>query len=228
MPLTPARQYPELPLVDQAVVVRTALVRAKRVANLLDDAQRQAKHIISRATTGAEACRAHAYADGYEAGLAQAAIIAARYFKQCESLQINLYDRVVNAVQQTMALHLDEPEWLLRVTAAFARGRETYRPLPMRIVLPPHAKGAASALRRQLEQAGMSADIACGDTPRFIIEWGDEIVEFDAQAVARTICDAAFNEADRPPMPALSVTRVFLESVLHELDATPVVAQPKE
>ncbi|WP_407973160.1 hypothetical protein ACJ51O_37030 (plasmid) [Burkholderia pyrrocinia] len=226
--MTPARQYPELPLVNQAVVARTSLARAKRVANLLDDAQRRAKHIISRANTGAEARRARAYDDGYEAGLAQAAVIAARYFVQCENLQVKLYDQVVNAVQHTMALHLDEPEWLLRVTAAFTRQRETYRPLPMRIAVPPHAKGTASALRRQFEQAGVSADIAYGDTPSFIIEWGDEIVEFDAQAVARTICDAAFDEADRPPMPAFSVTRPFLESVLQELDATPVVQEPKE
>ncbi|WP_208456251.1 hypothetical protein [Burkholderia latens] len=229
MQLIPTRQYPELPLLEHAVVARTALTRAKRSTNLLEDAKHRAKQIVRQAAAEADACRAHAYSEGYEAGLAQAAAIAARFFGECEELKAKMYGEVVDAVQQTIAAHLNEPEWLLRVTAAFTAQRDAYRPMTMRIALPTWAKAIAPDLRRQLAQAGVATELSYVDTRSFVIEWGDEIVEFDAPVVARSVCSTALRDRrSERTTPGADIARRFLETVLHELDGASFMPEHKE
>ncbi|WP_157645767.1 hypothetical protein [Burkholderia ubonensis] len=216
-------------MIHQVVVPRATLRRATRAVNLLEEARRRAKLLVSQANEEANDCRAHALSEGYEAGLAQAAELVARYFAQCEHWRATLYDQAVDAVQLILATHLNEPLWLSRVTDEFVRQRDAYRALPMHIGLPSHAKALGPALRRQLVQAEVSAEITYIDSPIFTIEWGDEVVEFDAANAADTVVHRALSIVDHALMPTGddALARRFLEHTLRQLDVAPISAESR-
>ncbi|WP_157378897.1 hypothetical protein [Burkholderia ubonensis] len=216
-------------MIHHVVVPGATLRRATRAANLLVEARRRAKLLISQANEEANDCRAQALSEGYEAGLAQAAGLVARYFAQCEHWRATLYDQVVDAIQPILATHLNEPIWLSRVTDEFTRQRDAYRTLPMHIALPSHDKALGPALRKQLAQADVSAEITYVDAPVFTIEWGDEVVEFDAANAANTVVHRALGAVDHALMPTGSdaLARRFLENTLRQLDAAPITHESR-
>lgn len=230
MPLTPMRQLPDLPLVDNAVIPYASLRRATRATNLLKDAQHRAKGLVHDAEKAAQARRDHAFLQGHEAGLAQAAALVATYFANCERWQVTLHDQVVANVTHTLAGHLDDPTWLMRLTEDLIRQRETYRSAPMSVSLPQHAKAIRPALRQQLEQAGVSAQIDLVDGTVFAVRWGDEVVEFDTTTVADSIVQTTLRAVDHPLQAARTrnLTRHFLDSALQQYDALLVNPKCKE
>ncbi|APD13489.1 hypothetical protein [Pandoraea pulmonicola] len=190
MPLTNLRQHPKIPAIDGVLIRRASLARAVHADNLMHEARRRACSLIREADRQADACLADGARRGYEAGFRLALSQLAEYFARCRQRQLAMRERLVDELTQTLRGYLAEPELLLRLTQTFAnlQGGTAADP-PWRVWLPESARGILPDLRQLLAQTAPSAQIACTDGPSFIIEWGDEVMEFDPGDTAERITE---------------------------------------
>ncbi|KGS23069.1 type III secretion apparatus protein, HrpE/YscL family [Burkholderia pseudomallei MSHR7343] len=182
------RQFPDtLAPLGGVLLKRAPLSQAARAERLLDEARRRAQRLVREA----DACRAHAATAGYEAGFARAIAELAAGVERIDAQRATLLERVVDDVRRSLEHLLDDPDLLLRIVNALASRRACATDRPLRVSVPPHAKRIAPAIRERLNDAYPSAQVVVADTRTFVVESGEDILEFDPRAVARALGDAA-------------------------------------
>ncbi|VVE37153.1 Oxygen-regulated invasion protein OrgB [Pandoraea horticolens] len=218
MPFTNLRQHSKVPASGGVLIRRASLARAVDADNLMHEARRRACSLIREADRQADACLAHGARRGYEAGFRLALSQLAEYFARCRQRQLALRDRLVDELTQTLRSYLGDPELLLRLTQAFADHQgETAPHLPWRVWLPESARCILPDLRQLLAQAAPSAQVACTDTPSFIIEWGDEVMEFDPGDAAENITERV-HQACRDAALSMDETTLARDVLLEALE----------
>ncbi|KKB65811.1 SctL family type III secretion system stator protein OrgB [Burkholderia pseudomallei] len=186
------RQFPDtLAPLGGVLLKRAPLSQAARAERLLDEARRRAQRLVRDAEREADACRAHAATAGYEAGFARAIAELAAGVERIDAQRATLLERVVDDVRRSLEHLLDDPDLLLRIVNALASRRACATDRPLRVSVPPHAKRIAPAIRERLNDAYTSAQVVVADTRTFVVESGEDILEFDPRAVARALGDAA-------------------------------------
>ncbi|OMW49616.1 type III secretion system protein [Burkholderia pseudomallei] len=186
------RQFPDtLAPLGGVLLKRAPLSQAARAERLLDEARRRAQRLVRDAEREADACRAHAATAGYEAGFARAIAELAAGVERIDAQRATLLERVVDDVRRSLEHLLDDPDLLLRIVNALASRRACATDRPLRVSVPPHAKRIAPAIRERLNDAYPSAQVVVADTRTFVVESGEDILEFDPRAVARALGDAA-------------------------------------
>ncbi|WP_038772298.1 SctL family type III secretion system stator protein OrgB, partial [Burkholderia pseudomallei] len=182
------RQFPDtLAPLGGVLLKRAPLSQAARAERLLDEARRRAQRLVRDAEREADACRAHAATAGYEAGFARAIAELAAGVERIDAQRATLLERVVDDVRRSLEHLLDDPDLLLRIVNALASRRACATDRPLRVSVPPHAKRIAPAIRERLNDAYPSAQVVVADTRTFVVESGEDILEFDPRAVARAL-----------------------------------------
>lgn len=197
------RQFPDtLAPLGGVLLKRAPLSQAARAERLLDEARRRAQRLVRDAEREADACRAHAATAGYEAGFARAIAELAAGVERIDAQRATLLERVVDDVRRSLEHLLDDPDLLLRIVNALASRRACATDRPLRVSVPPHAKRIAPAIRERLNDAYPSAQVVVADTRTFVVESGEDILEFDPRAVARArLAMRRSPHAARPPRP---------------------------
>jgi hypothetical protein len=223
MPYSTIRQLPDVRAADGVLIRRASLHEAARADNLMREAKRRAHDLIRDADREADACRLHAATAGYEAGFRQVVALVTDYLERCRQRQLALRERVVDDVQRALQQFLSEPELMLSLAEAFASHRGSHREgstdVPVLVSIPHHAKRIAPAVRRNLAQTYPAVQVMCSDSPAFIVQWGDEIVEFDPRAIAQELTAGALAscEAASAAIDDDALARQVIADALHRL-----------
>ncbi|WP_323117687.1 type III secretion system stator protein SctL [Burkholderia alba] len=186
------RQFPDtLTALAGVLIKRAPLSQAARAERLLDDAKRRARQLVRDAEREAQACRAAAATDGYEAGFARAIAQIGACVDQWDQRRATLAEHVVDDIRQSLEGLLDDPDLLLRIADTLARREACATGRPLRVSVPVRARRTAHAIRDRLQETYPSVQVVVADTRTFVVESGEDILEFDPRDVARELSDAA-------------------------------------
>ncbi|WP_156441012.1 HrpE/YscL family type III secretion apparatus protein [Burkholderia sp. ABCPW 14] len=192
MPSLTIRQCPDSIAPTGGVLIkRKPLSQAVHAENLTREAKRRAQQLVREAGDEAQACWQHAARDGYEAGFRFVVEQLADYLMQCRRLKVTLLERVTQEVQESLRQFLSDPELMQRFADDFAARNGGCGDQPVRVSIPDSAKRIAPAIRERFAQTYPGVEVTCSNVPAFIVEWGEEIAEFNPCDVARELSGAA-------------------------------------
>lgn len=169
----------------------SCMSQAVRGQLLMEDAKRCARLIVRYANRDADAWREQAETAGYEAGFARAIVQVAQCLDQIEAQRATLHEHAVATVRQMLEGLLDDQDVLLRIVNTLANGDLFATDIPLRVVLPEHARRAAPAVRECLKATYPSVQVAVGNARKFIVEAGECVLEFDPHEITHQISEAA-------------------------------------
>jgi len=216
--------YPDaIPPLAGVLLKRQPLARAARAEDLLATARRRTGQLLKGAMREAQGCQRLGLGLGYQAGFALAVEQLLFYLQGCRQLHARLYQRQTEQLQTTLTDLLSDADVLLRVADELAARQELFDQAPIKVLLPAAARRIAPELRRRLGEAGPRVEVGYTDAASFIVEWGEEIIEFDpADAAFRLLSevhtvsrlDALAIDADALQRQAMLRTRQQLEVML--------------
>ncbi|AOJ73550.1 MULTISPECIES: type III secretion system protein [Burkholderia] len=188
------RQLPDtlVPLAD-VLLKHEPLSQAARAERLIDDAKRRARLLVRDAERDAQGCRDHAAKTGYEAGFAFAVTQVVECLEWIDTKRQILLEHVVENVRQSLEHLLGDPGLLLHITDAIADRRACPSNRPLRVSVPNRAKRIAPAIRKRLKDTYPSVQIVLVETRSFVVEWDEEILEFDPLDAAHELSDTALS-----------------------------------
>lgn len=215
MPFSPQRHAPDaLPWLANALVKGGPLTQAQHANQLLNDAQQRAQAILEQAEQDAEHWRQHAARSGYEQGFCQFIEQMSKGLEQLDHLRHTLHERVADSVRRTLERLLNSPELLLHIADAFVAQRPCADDAALRISIPDSAQPIAANLLERVTRAYPSACIVHHDAPAFVVEWGEEVREFDPAGSAVELTQAA-----------LASCRQAISAIDHDSLAYPILAE---
>lgn len=215
------RSYPDaLPAVAGVLLKGLPMSQTRQAHQLLREARRYARELVRDAADEARDCHQHAARAGYEAGFSEAIVHVLRYLRECRRVHLALRARVEADVRDALLAVLGDPDCVARLSQDLAERRAELQRTPVRVTLPRHARHMTASIRERVATAWPDVEIAHADTDRFIVEWGEEVLEFDPSASAAQLSGpalAAYNEAIAA-MDADALARSMLNEALAQLD----------
>lgn len=192
MPFSTLRRLPDtIPPLAGVLIKHKPISQAARAECLMHEAKRRAQALVRQAESDALTCREHAATIGYEDGFGKAFEQVVDGLERIRRLQLTLHARVAHEIRQSLQSVLEDPELLLRLAEAFAVSHICMADQAPRVSIPNRAKRILPAVRERLRQAFPSVQVTGSDSPAFIVEWGEEVMEFNPIDTALDLSDAA-------------------------------------
>ncbi|WP_213990340.1 HrpE/YscL family type III secretion apparatus protein [Sodalis sp. dw_96] len=166
------------------MITRAQLKRQRQSLDVLHDARRQASKLVKQAQEEADAIGHQAFSEGYQEGLLASAALVARFLAQERQLAVDLQHRINEHARQLLSSALNHPDILLELVEEWlAALPETSSPDVLELLIPEAARKSHVALKQKLASVwpGKFA-LAYHDDCRFVMKYGDQLAEFDADA----------------------------------------------
>ena len=164
------------------MITRAQLRRQHQSLDLLHDARRQAAKIVKQAQGEAQTIRRQAFSEGYQEGILASAALVARFMAQERQLALDLQSRITGHARLLLSSALNHPDILLELVDEWlATLPDAASPETLELLIPEAARKSHVALKRKvaLVWPGKST-LAYHDDCRFVMKYGDQLAEFDA------------------------------------------------
>ncbi len=166
------------------MITRAQLKRQRQCLDVLSDARRQAIKLVKQAEEEAQAVRAQAVSEGYQEGILASAASVAGFLAQERQLAADLQKRINGHARQLLSSALNHPEILLELVDEWlAALPDTASPAVLDLLIPEAARKSHAALKHRVESVWPGKfTLAYHDDRRFVMKYGDQLAEFDADA----------------------------------------------
>ncbi len=166
------------------MITRAQLRRQRQSLDLLNDARRRTIKTVKKAQGEAEEIRRQAFREGYQDGILASAALVARFLAQERRLAADLQHRINGHARQLLSSALNHPEILLELVDEWlATLPDTASPETLELLIPEAARRSHAALKHRVESVWPGKfTLAYHDDCRFVMKYGDQLAEFDADA----------------------------------------------
>ncbi|MDB5774609.1 MAG: hypothetical protein JWP38_742 [Herbaspirillum sp.] len=166
-------------LIEDVLVSRASLQRARRRQTLAEDARYGAKKLIKKATGEAEAIQREAFSQGYRDGVMAAAHTLLRYLDDGRQLARRLQEEIRESTRAMLRGTLENREMILAILEEWLHQHPDADD-PLHLALPHRAKPLRARIDDLLEDwQGKAVQIDYHDHSRFLIRCGNSVAEFD-------------------------------------------------
>jgi hypothetical protein len=209
------RTLTDLPEASDALVSREDIGAARRRRALQQQAQRWARDCVEQARRDAEAVHAHAFQEGYAAGILLATEHLAKGLLESQALGQQLRSDLAQAARDLLADALQRPEWLDEMFERWLTAQPTGSGAVLQVLLPMHCRAQGNELRERLSRL-WSGELVLDYHPqeRYVARLADQLLEFDLETTRQRLeprllaCVANLPESvralDRAAMQALT------------------------
>ncbi|QWA10493.1 hypothetical protein GTU79_25365 [Sodalis ligni] len=194
------------------MITRAQLKRQRQCLDLLSDARRQAARLVKQAQEEAQAIRAQAVSEGYQEGILASAAIVAGFLAQERQLAADLQKRINGHARQLLSSALNHPGMLLELVDEWlAALPDTASPAVLDLLLPEAARKSHAAFKHKVESVWPGKfTLTYHDDRRFVMKYGDQLAEFDADAFMAAGMQRLFS-ADTLPEQCRTLSEAALE-----------------
>jgi hypothetical protein len=190
-------QHPDaLPATADVLLKGQPLSQIHQAEAIARAARRHARELLREATKEARDFHFRAAQAGYEAGFLEALNVALHYLHECRRAHLQMRDQIAADVHEALTAVLEDPRLQMRLARALAERRsETERTL-VRVTLPNGARRVAAIVRKRVAKVWPGAEVIYADTRAYLVEWGDQVIEFDPERCATQLSSAALAACD--------------------------------
>lgn len=213
-------QFPDaLPATAGVLLKCQPLSQLRYAQTLVREARRYAREIVDEARTEADGCHENAARAGYEAGFMQALTVALNALRECRQMHLQLRERMETDARNALLGVLEDPRLVARLAKHLGARHTELEQARARVTLPRVAQRMASAVRKRVERIWPDAETVYSDTHAFIVEWGDQVIEFAPPRSAAQLSATAMAASDKAiaAIDEDALASSILEAALREL-----------
>ncbi|TCL06153.1 HrpE/YscL family type III secretion apparatus protein [Sodalis ligni] len=166
------------------MITRAQLKRQRQCLDVLSDARRQAARLVKQAQEESQAIRAQAVGEGYQEGILASAAAVAGFLAQERQLAADVQKRINGHARQLLSSALNHPDILLELVDEWlAALPDPASPAVLDLLIPEAARKSHAALKQRVESGWAGKfTLTYHDDSRFVMKYGDQLAEFDADA----------------------------------------------
>ncbi|XBS70301.1 hypothetical protein ABK905_03275 [Acerihabitans sp. KWT182] len=166
------------------MITRAQLKRQRQSLDVLHDARRQAGKLVKQAQGEADAIHQQAFSEGYQEGLLASAALVAHFLAQERQLAVDLQHGINEHARELLSSALNHPDILLELMDEWlATLPDTTPPDVLELLVPEVARKSHVAIKQKMASVWPGKFVlAYHDDYRFLMKYGDQLAEFDAEA----------------------------------------------
>jgi hypothetical protein len=206
---------PRLPRVDEGVLIKQAqLQSSRRAQTVLDETRSWARAEAKRVEDGIKARREQACRDGYRDGVLAGAKAIAAYFDGAHRLAQQMQEKLEQSARDMLAAALQDSRIVLALLDEWIGRQQQMVNLPLRLIVPRSANLTREQITARFDPSWhQRLQIEYGDSPRFVVQHGDEIAEFHPDGFASAVQQSLLHKLDTFYADCYALDQAALEEV---------------